>query len=605
MKRLLIALGLLLLAIDVRAELLVLRFADVVAEARDAGRDRLSREQLTARFDWLADQGYTPISLQQLLDARAGRGRLPERPLLLSFDGGYRSLDSEVWPLLRAFGWPAVAALPTARIGVDADRLDWNALRRIAEHGSVELISAGHALDQPWPRAAEEAPLPAPGLRRFEGSTLESSSAFAARIAADLQLSREAIEAGIGRTPRAVAWPGGAWTPLGMGEAQMRGLELGFDLAGRAQHADALPVMARLDVASEASLADFAAELAPRRASAFRAVQVDLDYVFDTDPAQLERNLDALIERIDAIAPTHVWLQAFADPDGDGAADALYFGNRHLPVRAELFTRVAELLRRKTGVEVHAWLPVLGWRWPQAADSDAPRAIRASNAGEIPRLDPTDPRSAARVGEIYADLAARAPIQGLLFHDDAFLREDELREALPEDAARVSALVDFTRALQTAAESERPRLRTARNLYARPLLEPASVAWFAQDHASMLAAYDRVALMAMPRMEGARDGRDWLLELAAAVEGQDAGFERTVFVLQARDWGGRSAIDDSELIDWARQLRARGVRHLAYYPDDFIGGQPGLQAARAIASARRFPYLRGGDARPADSGGGR
>jgi biofilm PGA synthesis lipoprotein PgaB len=603
MKRFLIVLGLLLLALDARAELLVLRFADIVAEPRDAGRDRLSREQLTARFDWLADQGYTPISLQQLVDARAGRGTLPERPLLLSFDGGYRSLESEVRPLLRAFGWPAIAALPTARIGVDADRLDWAALRRIADDGSIELISAGHALDQPWPRAAEEAPLPAPGLRHFEGSTLESSSAFAARIAADLQLSREAIAAGIGRTPRAVAWPGGAWTPLGMREAQLRGLDLGFDLAGRAQHPDALPVMARLDVASEASLADFVAELAPRRAPAFRAVQVDLDYVFDADPAQLERNLDALIARIDAIAPTHVWLQAFADPDGDGAADAVYFGNRHLPVQAELFTRVAELLRRKTGVEVHAWLPALGWRWPQS--DNAPRAIRASNAGEIPRLDPTDPRTAARIGELYADLAARAPIQGLLFHDDAFLREDELREALPDDAARVNALVEFTRTLQAAAESERPRLRTARNLYARPLLEPASVAWFAQDHASMLAAYDRVALMAMPRMEGARDGRDWLLELAAAVEGQDAGFERTVFVLQARDWSTRSAIDDAELIDWARQLRARGVRHLAYYPDDFISGQPGLQAARAIASARRFPYLRGGDALPAGSGGGR
>ncbi len=603
MKRLLIALSLLLLAIDTRAELLVLRFADIVPEAREAGRERLSREQLTARFDWLADQGYQPISLQQLLDARAGRGALPERALLLSFDGGYRSLETEVWPLLRAFRWPAVAALPTARIGVDADRLDWNSLQRIADDGSIELISAGHALDQPWSQADGAAPLPMPGLRRFEGSTLESANAFAARVAADLQLSREAMEAGIDRTPRALAWPGGAWTPLGMREAQLRGLELGFDLAGRAQHADALPVMARLDIASEASLADFVAELAPRRRPSFRAVQIDLDYVYDADPAQLERNLDALIERIDAIAPTHVWLQAFADPDGDGAADAVYFGNRHLPVRAELFTRVAELLRRKTGVEVHAWLPVLGWHWPQS--EDAPRAIRASNAAEIPRLDPTDPRAAARIGEVYADLAARAPIQGLLFHDDAFLREDELREALPDDAARVSALVEFTRALQAAAERERPRLHTARNLYARPLLEPASVAWFAQDHVSMLAAYDRVALMAMPRMEGSRDGRDWLLELAGAVEAQDAGFERTVFVLQARDWAGGRAIKDAELIDWARQLRARGVRHLAYYPDDFIGGQPGLQAARAVASARRFPYLRSDDAAPADSDGSR
>jgi hypothetical protein len=36
-------------------------------------------------------------------------------------------------------------------------------------------------------------------------------------------------------------------------------------------------------------------------------------------------NLDALIERVKRIAPTHVYLQAFADPDGNNTADALYF----------------------------------------------------------------------------------------------------------------------------------------------------------------------------------------------------------------------------------------------------------------------------------------
>lgn len=590
MSRLVLIVLLLILSAPACAELRVLRFADVVAEARDGGRERLSREQLTARFDWLAHQGYRPVSLQQVLDARSGGAPLPERALLLSFDGGYRSLETEVWPLLRAFGWPAVAAVPTARIGIESDRLDWAALKRIAEEGSIEFISAGHALDTTWPQADDAAPLPARAWRRFDGSALESSDAHAARIEAELKASVDALQAELGRAPRAIAWPQGAWSPQGMRRAEALGLALGFDLSRPRAKTDALPLLGRLDVASESSLADFVAELAPRRTRAFRAVQVDLDYVYDADPAQLERNLDALVARVDAIAPSHVWLQAFADPDGDGAADALYFGNRHLPLRAELFPRVAELLRRKTGVSVHAWLPVLGWHWPEGAD--APRRIAASNAGEIPRLDPTDARALQYVGELYADLAARAPIDGLLFHDDAFLREDELREALPDETQRIKVLIDFTRALQAAAEAERPRLETARNLYARPLLEPASRAWFAQDHASMLAAYDRVALMAMPRMEGAADTHDWLLDLAARVETADPGFQRTVFVLQARDWATDRAIDDAELIEQTRQLRARGVRHLAYYPDDFVSGQPALRAARAAASARRFPYLR-------------
>lgn len=53
-----------------------------------------------------------------------------------------------------------------------------------------------------------------------------------------------------------------------------------------------------------------------------RALQIDLDAVYDADPVQQGKNLDALIDRVKKIGPTHVFLQAFADPDGNGSADA-------------------------------------------------------------------------------------------------------------------------------------------------------------------------------------------------------------------------------------------------------------------------------------------
>ena len=64
---------------------------------------------------------------------------------------------------------------------------------------------------------------------------------------------------------------------------------------------------------------------------------MDLDYVYSADAGEQERNLSALLDRIQAIRPTTVYLQAYADPDGDGEADALYFPNRTLPMRADLF----------------------------------------------------------------------------------------------------------------------------------------------------------------------------------------------------------------------------------------------------------------------------
>src|SRR5690606_16086608 len=164
-------------------------------------------------------------------------------------------------------------------------------------------------------------------------------------------------------------------------------------------------------------VADLAMELRrdPGRANGMRAMQVDLDYVFDPDPAQAERNLDVLVQRVRDIGPSHVFLQAFADPDGDGAADAVYFPNRHLPVRADLFNRVAWQLRTRAGVRVFAWLPVLGWTFPDAA-MQSQLQLAAGDPADVPRLDPSDPRSLAAVEALYADLAVGSYFEGLLFH---------------------------------------------------------------------------------------------------------------------------------------------------------------------------------------------
>ena len=58
---------------------------------------------------------------------------------------------------------------------------------------------------------------------------------------------------------------------------------------------------------------------------------------------------------------TTVYLQAFSDPDGNGVADALYFPNQYLPVRDDIFGRIAWQLQTRAGVEVYAWMPVLAF----------------------------------------------------------------------------------------------------------------------------------------------------------------------------------------------------------------------------------------------------
>lgn len=70
-------------------------------------------EQLAALREW----GYSSISLDDWLAYRDRRRPLPPRPVILTFDDGYRSLTDIAWPLVRAHGFGATTFLVTRQIG--------------------------------------------------------------------------------------------------------------------------------------------------------------------------------------------------------------------------------------------------------------------------------------------------------------------------------------------------------------------------------------------------------------------------------------------------------------------------------------------------------
>lgn len=601
-------------------------------------------------FAWLRSADYHPVSLQQIVDARAGGTPLPPRAVLLSFDDGYESFHAKVYPLLKQFNYPAVMALVTGWLEVPPGQvvtgygaktpvmreafITWAQAREMGASGLVEFASHGDAIHTGVPGNPQGNLQPAAITHRYDAATgrYEDDAAWIARVEADLRRSRALIEQRTGTRVRAMVWPYGAYNNAVLRAADRAGMPLTLTLDEGPNTPD-VPLqairrgLATYDIAVPGvSLLRAPARPDPRAVQ--RAMHIDLDNVYDPDPARQEANLSRLLDRVQAVGPSAVYLQAFADPDGDGAADALYFPNRHLPMRADLFNRVAWQLRTRTGVEVYAWMPVLAFRLPVGhplADARVthlpPASAAAASAADAQvryqRLSPSDPRVRALVGDLYEDLAKNAPIAGLLFHDDATFGDDEdaspaaLRElaaqGLPADLAVLRAdpalrarwtafktrqLTDFTLALAQRVREWQPGVLTARNLYARPVMEPAAEEWFAQNLAQSLQAYDYTAVMAMPFMEQAADPQAWLAALFRQVAAQPQGVARTVFELQSRDWRTGRNIDAATLAAQWTLLHRLGARHVALYPDDFLQGQPPLVTVRDILSVRADP--RGG-----------
>ena len=59
---------------------------------------------LDQHLEYLANAGFTTVSLADLLDDQEGRGKLPAHPVVLTFDDGYQDTVKSVLPLLEKRG---------------------------------------------------------------------------------------------------------------------------------------------------------------------------------------------------------------------------------------------------------------------------------------------------------------------------------------------------------------------------------------------------------------------------------------------------------------------------------------------------------------------
>ncbi|HUH88035.1 MAG TPA: poly-beta-1,6-N-acetyl-D-glucosamine N-deacetylase PgaB, partial [Pusillimonas sp.] len=357
---------------------LVLAYHDIEDQDPDQTFLSVRTDHLVEQFSWLRDNGYQPVSIEQILAAKRGGPALPNQAVLLSFDDGYRSFYTRVLPLLRSFQWPALLApvgtwvdtpdAETVNFGgkpVARNRfLTWSQIVEISRSGLVEIGAHTDALHYGIPANPQGNEQPAAAIRKYDPKTgaYESQASFEKRLREDVKSITQKIEHATGKPPRVWVWPYGEANGRALEIVRENGYQMSLTLENSLASIDQPMNVPRLLIANDPPLGSFArAVINMENKKEMRVAHVDLDYVYDADPKQMERNLDQLVQRVANLGVNTVFLQAFADPEGDGLVRELYFPNRHLPVRADLFNRAAWQLRSRAFVEVYAWMPVLSF----------------------------------------------------------------------------------------------------------------------------------------------------------------------------------------------------------------------------------------------------
>lgn len=69
------------------------------------------------QMEFLHLEGYTPFSLDLLAEVLAGKGELPFRPVVITFDDGYADNLATALPVLQRYGFPATVFVVSGFVG--------------------------------------------------------------------------------------------------------------------------------------------------------------------------------------------------------------------------------------------------------------------------------------------------------------------------------------------------------------------------------------------------------------------------------------------------------------------------------------------------------
>lgn len=180
--------------------------------------EMVSPEQFEAQIRALAEAGYTGISFDEL-QAYVLRGEpLPEKPVVITFDDGYRSNYTLAYPILQKYGMKATIFAIGVSFGKDHYKdTDYTITPHFGADEAAEMTASGlisiqsHTYDMhQWPPyetglAVRENILQLPG---------ESEESYVQALTEDFTRSRALLEDATGQPVDVLAYPAGQYSTL-------------------------------------------------------------------------------------------------------------------------------------------------------------------------------------------------------------------------------------------------------------------------------------------------------------------------------------------------------------------------------------------------------
>lgn len=95
----------------------------------------VSPEIFTKQMQWLKDNGYQVISFDQFYAATQGEGKIPSKPVVITFDDGYADQYKNAFPILKKFSYSATFFIKINNLNKGG--MTWNNLKELQKTGNI------------------------------------------------------------------------------------------------------------------------------------------------------------------------------------------------------------------------------------------------------------------------------------------------------------------------------------------------------------------------------------------------------------------------------------------------------------------------------------
>jgi len=203
---------------------------------------RVPPEAFERQVRWLRRNGYYSVSIAEWAQAMQQNVPLPGRPVLFTFDDGYRDFEEHAWPILDRHGFSALVFIVTAKVGGSAD---WD-----ADFGEPAQLMGWEEVVQ---LASEGVDFGSHTVNHRKLTSLASDE-----VIKEFTSSRAGLEERLKRPISATSYPWGAHNP----DVRRSAVDCGFKVAmttrpGRAQLTDDPLALPRIEIYGDYSFGDF------------------------------------------------------------------------------------------------------------------------------------------------------------------------------------------------------------------------------------------------------------------------------------------------------------------------------------------------------------